>query len=431
MNTIIETKYGKIRGTETENGVVYKAIPYAKPPVGDRRFKAPEPPEKWDGVLYSEKFPPKAVQEQDDAGGFYKKEFYSNPEYEVPVSENCLYLNIWAPKQAQNCPVAIWYHGGGFMHGHGGELEFDGDAFAKRGVILVTVNYRLGILGFLCHESLRDENGVSGNWGIKDQIAAINWVRDNIASFGGDPELITIFGQSAGGMAVRDIICSPLVDGKIHRAIIQSGKGIRGPIQMDFQMEEMEQITGKFLQEKKIGLNDLYKMSEDECLKFQQEYNTFAGEYTHSFISITPVIDGFVIPENSDTMAENGKTLSIPLMVGSTKNDIGVSEDGVNDPKKSEMQKSLMRLAGAFTKHGANGYAYHFSRQLPGDDAGAFHSSELWYVFGTLGRCWRPMEKRDYDLAGKMTDIWASFIKTGDPGWQPCDGETGYYQELT
>ena len=429
MTPVIETVKGKLQGLETEAGFVYKGVPYAAAPVGELRFCPPQPAEEWEGVKRCDRFPPMAMQKREEPNSFYGKEFFSYPAFDLPMSEDCLYLNVWTPKDAKNCPVAIWYHGGGFQNGNGAEPEFDGEALNRRGVILVTVNYRLGILGYLCHPDLR-VNGVSGNWGFLDQIAALDWVRENIAAFGGDPENITIFGQSAGGMAVRDLVCSPYVKGKIKQAIIQSCNGYKGLLKIDFSMEKMERISVRFLRRKKLTLDALRWMPAEELVKLQWDYNFFAGIWTRAGLSLTPVIDGKYLPMSPDKAVETGETARISYMTGSTKNDMTVSKAGTVDAHKSKIQMSLMRWSGLHTAQGLPSWSYRFERQLPGDKAGAFHSSELWYVFGTLGRSWRPMEAHDFELSEQMTDAWAAFMKTGNPGWEPCSGENGFYFEF-
>lgn len=429
MTPIVETKKGRIEGVKTESGYVFKGMPYAKAPIGELRFRPPRETDPWEGVKTCNAFAPMSIQQREAPGTFYGKEFYSNPVFDAKMSEDCLYLNVWTPFEAKNCPVAIWYHGGGFQNGHGAEMEFDGEAFNRLGVILVTVNYRLGLLGFFAHKELR-QNGVSGNWGFLDQIAALDWVRENIAAFGGDPDGITIFGQSAGGLAVRDLVCSPMVKGKVKRAILQSCNGYCGTLRVDFTMEQMEKISERFLQRKKLTVSELKSLPADAVLKLQQEYNRYAAFRTRAGISLTPVIDGWALPVNPDRAAEQGETARIQYLTGSTKHDLTVSRAGVKDPGKSKLQKSLMRWSGMHTKQGLISYSYHFARELPGDRAGAFHSSELWYVFGTLSRCWRPMTEHDYTLSTRMTDAWAAFIKTGNPGWEPCIDENGFYYEF-
>ena len=426
---IIKTKNGEIRGVETEHAYVFKGVPYAKPPVGDLRWHAPVPMEPWDGVLDATKFQNRCVQPGEQPGSFYYKEFFQNPDYVPPMSEDCLYLNIWMPKNgAENCPVAIWYHGGGYIGGHSSEIEFDGDCYARRGIILVTVTYRLGIFGFLCHEELTKRDGHSGNYGQLDQVAAIDWVREHIEAFGGDRGNITIFGQSAGGMSVTNLCCSPLTKGKFQKAIIQSCNGYGGPVKDNFPQKKMEKLWGKFLKRKKLTFAEFYRLPSDEMLQMGFAFSRYAAFWVGSGLPMTPVVDGWFLPEHPDKMVDKGLSHTIPYMTGATKNDMGAGREG---PKNYRKHKLLMCLAKWSEKHsqrGVDSYVYHFRRDLPGDDSGAFHSSELWYVFGTLGRSWRPMEQHDFELSEKMIDAWASFMRTGNPGWAPYKKEGDYIQ---
>ena len=232
MQTIIQTKQGAVEGGLSQDGktVIFKGLPYAQPPVGDLRFRRPQAHQPWPGVRPCREFGSSCMQADLSAEGFYAKEFYDVPL--PPLSEDCLYLNIWTPESAtadSRLPVLFWIHGGAFLHGSGSEKEFDGEGFAKKGVILVTINYRVNAFGFFAHPDLEPETeeGVSGNYGILDQIFALQWVRENIGAFGGDPEKITIFGQSAGCMSVQAIISSPLAQGMLRGAILQSGGGLR------------------------------------------------------------------------------------------------------------------------------------------------------------------------------------------------------------
>ena len=203
---IVKTASGKVSGV-VENGVnVYKGIPYAAPPVGDLRWKQPQPAKSWKGVRACDKFGPASLQGGSAEGSFYWKEFYQGGAPEM--SEDCLYLNVWTSSSRKKMPVMVWIHGGAYMNGYGHEIEFGGEAYASKGVILVTLNYRLGMCGFLAHPLLDEENGGhgSGNYGLYDQIAALRWVHDNIAAFGGDPDNVTVFGQSAGAGSVQTLI---------------------------------------------------------------------------------------------------------------------------------------------------------------------------------------------------------------------------------
>ena len=421
MGRRIQIRQGKLQGEEGTYADIFRGIPYAKPPVGTLRFCAPEPPEPWEGVFMADTFGNICPQPGQKEGSFYYKEFYSDPDFLPPQSEDCLYLNVWAPKGAHaesRFPVAVWFHGGGFMNGFGSELEFDGEAYAKRGIVLITVNYRLGMFGYFAHPELTKRDGHSGNYGMLDQIAAVDWVRENIAAFGGDPDQITIFGQSAGGMSVRALISSPLMKGKIQRAILQSCGGYHSPLPVGGSGEKLEKAAVKFLKKRKMTLGDLYAMPAEEMLPLTMKFLGDAILYTHQLLSLTPVVDGYALTKSCDEILEEGEVLPISYMIGCTKNDIQVSRAGVKNPQKNKLYTSMEAWSRMQEAIGNPNYAYYFSRQLPGDDAGAFHSSELWYMFGTLGRCWRPLTGEDRVLSERMLDCWAAFIKTGCPGWE-------------
>ena len=219
---------GKIKGIPCgwPSITVFYGIPYAAPPVGDLRWKAPQPAVGWEGVRDCARASAKCWQLGVGKGSFFEHEFYP---YEEEMDEDCLYLNVWTPAQSteERLPVIFWIHGGGFMTGYGHSAHFDGEHFARQGVILVTINYRLNIFGWMVHPELDAESpeGVSGNYGLLDQIAALKWVSRNIRAFGGDPDNITIAGQSAGAACVQSLICSPLAKGLYAKAIMQSGGG--------------------------------------------------------------------------------------------------------------------------------------------------------------------------------------------------------------
>ena len=218
--TETKTKYGQVHGVQKDGYTVFRGVPYAKPPVGEKRFCPPEEPACWEGVYKADHFGCVCPQTEHEPDSFYGKEFYLDPEFGMKQSEDCLYLNIWTPANTvdEKLPVAFWIHGGAFMHGFSHESEFDGAAYCERGVILVAINYRLGAFGFLAHPWLSEESGAgrSGNYAILDQIAALKWVKENIAAFGGDPENITVFGQSAGCMSVQTLVSSPLTENWIR-----------------------------------------------------------------------------------------------------------------------------------------------------------------------------------------------------------------------
>lgn len=431
----VKTTRGRIQGIETEDAYVYLGVPYARPPIGERRFRAPIPVEPWEGVRKADRFPNRCMQPGEKQGSFYYKEFFSDSDFVPPMSEDCLYLNLWVPKEAEKSdqvkkpfPVAVWFHGGGFIGGHSTEIEFDGNAYAKRGILLITVGYRLGIFGCFCHEILREQGGESGNFGQRDQIAALDWVQENIVCFGGDPGCVTVFGQSAGGMGVRNLVASPLARGKIHRAIIQSCNGYKGSVKADFPRAFMENLWEKFLKKQKISFADFCRLPAEELVEQGNAFNRFAAFRTRSGLSMTPVVGDEVLPVSADQAAEEGQTLTIPYMTGATRDDMGVGLAGKKDYRKNALLKSLAKWSEMHSRRGVDSFVYYFGRSLPGDRAGAFHSSELWYMFGTLGRSWRPMEKHDYELSERMLDAWASFMRTGNPGWEAYREEGGYIQ---
>lgn len=421
-------KQGRIAGVEKDGYTLFRGIPYAKPPVGELRWRAPREPEPWDGVYRADKWPNRSMQE-DREDPFYGKEFRDEPEYQTAVSEDSLYLNIWTPAKAagEKLPVAFWIHGGAFMGGYGHEKEFDGEGYCKRGVILVTINYRLGPIGFLAHHWLSEENraegkpAVSGNYGILDQIAALRWVRENIEAFGGDPDNITVFGQSAGCMSVQTLVSSTLTRGMISKAILQSGVGLS----YDHTLAKAELEGVQFAAN--AGVNSLEEM---RALSFEQIMAAAGPIIMKGFATMelpyTPVIDGVVLENGYNSALEQGKTHNIPYMVGSTMNDIATSRDELTKGERGKVYAGSKKWCQELLNNGRNpGFLYYFTRQLPGDDAGAFHSSELWYTFGTYGRCWRPMTEGDAKLSETMLDYWTNFMKTGGPNgaglpvWKP------------
>ena len=424
MNTKqIKIEQGILEGELSGSCMIFRGIPYAKAPVNDLRFKAPRPAESWDGVRPALTFADQCPQ-PSMTDGFYGKEFYTDPKYPLPAqSEDCLYLNIWAPSEIRRgCPVALWIHGGAFDHGFGSEMEFDGVAFAARGVILVTINYRVGVFGFLALEDLRreDVNKSTGNWGILDQIAALRWVRRNIEAFGGDPDRITVFGQSAGAMSVQTLITSPLTRGMIHSAILQSGGGYANGITRALEPNQAY-VTGKRIMEL-CGvkyLRELRNLPAEKLVEILPELYKESGGLVFS-----PVIDDWVLEEGMDTAIENDHIHDIPYMIGCTANDL-MKEEG-QDGRTTALYKGCTEFAKMRTQVSDQPvYVYYFAKNLPGDDAGAFHSSELWYMFGTLDRCWRPMTRRDFILSRTMVDMWTDFMKKADPGngWRPYSKE--------
>lgn len=426
-------KQGQIIGVEKDGYVLFSGVPYAQPPVGELRWRAPREPKPWEGVYHADTWPCRSMQETNRPDPFYDKEFYDKPEYQTAVSEDSLYLNIWTPaKEAgEKLPVAFWIHGGAFMGGFGHEKEFDGEAYCKQGVILVAINYRLGPIGFLAHPWLSEENkkdggpAVSGNYGILDQIAALKWVRENIAAFGGDPNNITVFGQSAGCMSVQTLVSSSLTRGMIAKAILQSGVGLS----YDHPLAKAE------LEGVQLAANAGVKSLEEMRALSYEQIMAAAGPiimkgFSTMELPYTPVIDGLVLEDGYDSLMERGRIHDIPYMVGSTMNDIATDLEQIARGDLGKVYEGSREWGRELLNNErAPGYLYYFIRQLPGDDAGAFHSSELWYTFGTYGRCWRPFTDKDKALSEQMVGYWTNFMKTGDPNgdglprWEPYQSD--------
>lgn len=422
MQTVVEVHQGKLEGyaSADRQSVVFKGVPYAEAPVGELRWKRPQPKKSWEGVREAKEFSAKAPQADLTREGFYAKEFYTDEK--IARNEDCLYLNIWTPanRTAGKLPVFFWIHGGAFLHGCGAEKEFDGEQFARNGVVFVSINYRVGALGFMVHPELAAENeeGISGNYGIYDQIAALDWVRENISAFGGDPDNITVAGQSAGCMSVQILISSKLTEGKIKRAILQSGGGIKA-LGGGGSPESREAVARKLMEA--LGaetIEDMRKIPAERIADVQYTIQSDDGG-----LGWSPVVDGVLLTENTDAAALNGNAHDIDYMIGSTGNDMGF--------ETRLLERSAVMWGDNQIKLGRKpAYLYYFNRKLPGDDAGAFHSSELWYEFHTLDRAWRPWEECDYKLEKAMSAYWANFAKSGDPNgeelpiWHPYTKET-------
>lgn len=440
MNEVVMTKKGQIKGCKRDGYFVFKGIPYAKPPVGDLRWRAPQETEAWDDIYEAVQFSNKAAQgEQKD--GFYGKEFYADPAYDVSADEDCLYLNIWTPDigSDKKLPVAFWIHGGAFMGGYGSEQEFDGEAYARQGVILVTINYRLNVYGFLAHPwlSAESDHGVSGNYGTLDQIAALRWVYENIEAFGGNPENITIFGQSAGAMSVQTLLSSELTEDMAARAIMQSGGSYGAGLHRDMPLSEAETYGERFAE--LAGAKNLEELRAMSVQELEEPMGKVMGEAFASgkgFIFM-PNIDGYVMKQGYYDTVDEKKLKKIPYLLGSTKNDIMTTKEDVAAGKKGMLYEGCIAFSHKMEELWNDpSYVYYFSRQLPGDEEGAFHSSELWYMFGTLKRCWRPLTEADTQLSERMLAYWTNFMKCGNPNgtglpeWRTCSKENPFIMEF-
>lgn len=422
MDTIL-TPCGRIRGAKSnmEGVVAYKGIRYATA----ERWAYPQVVKHWEGVYEADhygncSYQPRAFYDEENVPEkyFYYNEFRKGETY--TYDEDCLFLNIWVPEDAKagdGLPVLFYIHGGGFTGGCGHEKHFDGPRWAQHGVIAVTVNYRLGPMGFLCLPQLADEAGHTGNYGLYDQMAAMQWIRENIASFGGDPDKITIMGQSAGAMSVQCHCVSPITDGLFRSAVMSSGGGVsklmnytaRPEKRYPFWQQVMDQCGARTVDEfRKVAPAKLF----DIWQKLKKELK--AG------MIASPCIDGVMLTESALSAAEAGRQKDIPYMLGSTSEDMA-------PPIIFDMALSWCALQHKQGKQPS--YCWYFDRKLPGDDCGAWHSSDLWYWFGTLDNGWRPWEEKDWDVSGQMVRYLTNFVKNGDPNgeglaqWKAVDGK--------
>ena len=414
MNTV-KTKYGIIQGVVENECTIFKGIPYAKLPVGELRFKSPQELESWSGVFHADTFPPACMQTPPPENDFYYKEF-NTP---INFSEDSLYLNVWTPAKsaADMLPVAVWLYGGALLSGYCAEKEFDGTEYAKRGVILVTVNYRLGLFGFMCHPWLaKENNGHCGNYGVLDQLAALKWVKENIKAFGGDPDNVTLFGQSSGSLTSQTLMLSPLSKGLFNKCILQSGAGYDNGFCKNRKQEEYYDIGERAVELSGVeSLAELRKLPADRLLEISNELIGYACGLDKG-LGYEPVIDNYLLVGDSEYNLKVGKFPDIPIILGSTANDICTPENKTIPMEESQLHNGCINWCKHQIELGYTpSYVYYFKHRLPGDDSGAFHSSELWYMFGTLDRCWRPFTDKDRQLSEKMLDCWCNFIKTGDP----------------
>ncbi|MBY9016435.1 MAG: carboxylesterase family protein [Candidatus Lokiarchaeota archaeon] len=451
---IISTKNGKIQGTQGDDFQSFLGIPYAKPPVEDLRFSEPQPLEPWSDVKKTTEFGFIAPQNIPD-----------DPPIEQDQNEDCLYLNIWTPEADNNSrPVMFWIHGGGYVIGAGSRPRLHGKNLSVSGdVVVVTINYRLGALGFL------NFPGIPPNLGIQDQVAALRWVKENIQTFGGDPNNITIFGESAGGMSVAILLAIPSSKGLFHKAIIESGN----TNSRDLNMEKSKKGCAKFVL--KLGIRDgnvdeLRRIPFNKIMKVQKKI--VGGLINLGDSPFWPFVDGEFITEQPIEIISKGKNHQVPLIIGYNENELGflteiLNESGfvkkslimklvsskikksINNKDKSKQlieiykkelktkfpDKPLMYLATilsdsmfkipivrqleAHTKHQSDIYCYIFSYKSP-KFGFAFHSFEIPFVFNTI-------DKEDFakgsiendenakTITKKVMDTWINFARTGNP----------------
>ena len=371
----ITIKQGVLKGIDRGSHILFAGIPYAKAPVGNLRWRAPQPPDPWEGVFYATRWPNRCMQDGDRRDPFYEKEFYDDSSYQTPISEDGLYLNVWTPakRSDEKLPVAVWIHGGAFMGGFGHEKEFDGKSYCEQGVILVTINYRLGVMGFLAHPwlSAESQRGISGNYGILDQIAALQWVRENIEAFGGDSRHITIFGQSAGCMSVQTLVTSPLTKGMVVGAILQSGMGLG----YDHTLEQAEKEGIELTQ--KLGVKSLEELRSASFNRLLSASQDMVVKGMMSFRPVfSPVIDGYVLKEGYESAYKNGRIHDIPYMIGSTKHDIATDRAELSQGGLGRLYDACDDWCDTMAVKGSRPiYLDYFSIELTGEQEVSFHSS--------------------------------------------------------
>ncbi len=486
MNRRVKTENGWVRGLPASDPRItsFKGIPFAAPPVGDLRWRAPQPCKDWEGDLNAFDFAPIGMQDKGTPGreNFWSREWAV--DFDLPMSEDCLYLNIWAPADGYpvgvgdqyretedtplpepgNLPVYVWYFGGGLQVGNTAEMEFDGERLARRGVVVVTVSYRLNVFGFMAHPDLTKEApDAPANFGFLDQQFATQWVKRNIAAFGGDPENITIGGQSSGGSAVCAQLANPANKGLFQKAIIQSGIFIPpypSPFGAARTLAQSEEFGIRFLE--MLGVKTI-----DEARKIPGEVILdkciHSGMPPHTWSAT--VDNKFCFGPTNEWFLQEGH-LECPLFMSSTNTEMRFSPRVEN---KEELRKVAEKLAGvdadafmalfdgadtkeAIAEVGAVSaidfatlainrmvgdkmpiYMAQFAGEMPGwDNPGAFHSSDIWFYFETLSKCWRPFTGKHLDLARQMCDYWANFMRTGDPNGMGSDWKKlPYFPRLT
>lgn len=444
----ITTDSGVVEGTTSAQSHInsYKGIPYAAPPIGALRWKTPQPVASWTDVRSATEFGPRCMQ-----GRLFEDMIFRDKG----PSEDCLYLNVWTPSDSADAhlPVMVWIYGGGFQAGASSEPRQDGENLAKKGVVVVSMNYRLGVFGFFAHPELTKESdhNASGNYGLEDQLAALQWVQRNIHAFGGDPKNVTIFGESAGSFSVSAQVASPLAKGLFARGIGESGSNFGTPDRRETTLTKAEDTGQKFAAA--IGANSLEALRAmpanqllDAAIKDRNQFRFW------------PDIDGYFLPETMEAIYDAGKESHVPLMAGWNANEGGIG--GGKPPatvqswtaqahemfgdKAAEFLKvypaandgEARASADAFAAakfialatwewlqaHQATSdsavYRYLFAQAPPmknGPSRGAYHSAEIEYVFGNLVYKDLPWRPEDHKISELMSSYWTNFAKSGDP----------------
>lgn len=448
-NAVVHAPAGAMAGTSEGSLRIFRGIPYALPPVNEARWTPPQPMPTWRGVRQTTSFGPACVQLTRAANSVYA--------YDVgAMSEDCLTLNIWAPANARNAPVLIWIHGGSLTSGSSNEAMYDGAHLAERGVVVVSINYRLGVLGYLAHPTLSAESseGVSGNYGLMDQIEALRWIDRNIAAFGGNPDNVTIAGESAGALSVLYLMAAPAARGLFTKAIVQSANMMMVP--------DLREDRAGMLSAENSGTHLGASLDADlAALRAMDAHRLTAAAVSAGFAP-RPTIDGRVLTDQLVDVFDRGEQAPVPVLVGFTSGEAltfpaltprptstsaeyeqtirerygDLAEDFLALYPSSDMQQSIyaatrdgiagwasQRLAIQQTAQGQNAFLFYFDHSYPAADAAglhAFHASELPFVFGTLEHFpinWPPVpdEPEEHALSQAMIGYWTSFARTGQP----------------
>lgn len=475
---MVQTASGALRGVASGSAVAFRGIPYARPPVGDLRWQPPQPPLSWSGVRDAQVPGNTCTQRVSGLTSFFAPmaQAYGSNFEQPPIrsSEDCLYLDVWTPEWPvkQALPVMVWLHGGSNTVGSGTQTTYNGNSLVRHGVLLVTINYRLGVMGFFSHPELTKEspNHSSGNYGLLDQLAALNWVRQNIAQFGGDPDNVTLFGESAGAIDATRLMTSPLAAGLFKRVISESGPAFE-PGQTLSQAEQFGSAVGSLATDGTQGaqLQKLRAMSATDVealvLKAKQRFPTDITAAT---------ADGWVLPVSPRQAYLTGAIQKVDLLIGLNGRELSAFRLAAAAAKSSGgpasgalagglgkfyeaahpyfgrwtdaaiamyLGKMLTNktagldqaandliggcpvgaIANLTTAAGQRVYVYRFDRVVPGKGAaelGAFHSLEVPYIFGSLGDrewLWLPSTTDDASLSGLLQNYWTDFAKSGDP----------------
>ncbi len=406
----METGLGSIKGLRTAEGREFLGVRFAM--AG--RFKYAQPVNSWEGTYDATQIGPACPQIREFHAHlenpermFYQREFREGIDF--VYDEDCLNLNIYTPAEAEGCPVIIFIHGGGFDSGCNCQQPFNGSEYSKKGVVTVFINYRVGVLGYLTNSAIQERFGRDGNFGLDDQLLAIKWVKEHIADFGGDPENITLLGQSAGAISIQYLCLMQENKGLFQRAAMMSGGGMFPKFALPKKAEDTHSYWEGYMNTAGCSsLEELKKLGKKGLMDALEAYKQTRKDNMYNTM---PVVDGCLLKAPVDTLIDH--PLDLDYMIGYTNTD---------------MYAPVMGWIGNKFGKKNDAYIYFFDIDSPGDNNGAFHSSDLRYMFGKLAESWRPYGERDYEVSGQLMGYMANFAKRGDPNgpglpkWQPCRG---------